>query len=88
MMDLHKEFSELVNTLKMERDDIALQLHLASMDVKEEFNTLDEKWELVTQKAAEAADSAVDVSEEAIVKAKIVGEELKAAFEKIKTRLS
>ena len=87
-MDLQKEFSDLVDTLKMERDIIALQLHLATMDVKEEFETLDEKWEIVAQKAAEVADDAVDVSEDALEKAKIVGEELKEAYHRVRSRLS
>jgi hypothetical protein len=88
MMELQKEFSELVETLKTERDEIGLKLHLASMDVKDEFDTLDEKWEIVAQKAAELADDAAEVSEEAIAKAKVVGEELKAAYNRVRARLS
>ena len=87
-MELQKEFSELVETLKTERDEIKLKLHLASMDVKDEFDTVDEKWDLVAQKAAEVADDAVEVSEEAIAKAKVVGEELKEAYQRIRARLS
>lgn len=87
-MKLQKEFSDLVETLKTERDEISLKLHLASMDVKDEFATLDEKWDLVTQKAAEVADDAVEVSDDAIAKAKIVGEELKDAYNRVRARLS
>lgn len=87
-MELQKEFSELVETLKTERDEIKLKLHLASMEAKEEFDTLDDKWDLVTQKAAEMADDAVDVSEEAIAKAKVVGEELKETYQKLRAKLS
>ena len=87
-MKSQKEFSDLVETLKTERDEISLRLHLASMDVKDEFATLDEKWDLVTQKAAEVADDAVEVSDDAIAKAKIVGEELKDAYNRVRARLS
>lgn len=87
-MELQKEFSELVETLKTERDEIKLKLHLASMEAKEEFETLDDKWDLVTQKAAEMADDAVDVSEEAIAKAKQVGEELKETYQRLRAKLS
>ena len=58
-MDLKKEFSDLVETLKTERDEIQVKLHLASMDVKDEFDTLDEKWELVTQKASDIRASSL-----------------------------
>lgn len=87
-MELQKEFSELVETLKTERDELMVKLHLASMDVKDEFNTLDEKWDVISEKAAEVADDAVEVSEEAIAKAKVVGEELKEAYNRVRARLS
>jgi hypothetical protein len=88
MMDIQKEFSELLETLKTERDEISLKLHLASMDVKDEFESLDDKWDLVTQKAADIADDAVEVSEDAVAKAKIVGEELKETYKRIRAKLS
>lgn len=87
-MDIQKEFSELVENLKTERDEIKLKLHLASMDLKEEFGTLDEKWDLVTQKAAEIADDAVDVSDEGIAKAKELGQDLKETYQRFMAKLS
>lgn len=87
-MELQKEFDELVETLKAERDELKLKLHLASLDAKDEFDSLDEKWDLVTQKAADIADDAVEVSEEAIAKAKVVGEELKETFMRLRAKLS
>lgn len=88
MMEFKKEYSDLVETLKAERDEIQLKLHLASMEAKDEFQTLDEKWELVAQKAAELADDAVDVSEEAIAKAKVIGDELKETYQRLRAKLS
>ncbi len=87
-MDIQKEFSELIETLKTERDEISLKLHLASMDAKDEFDSLDAKWDLVTQKAADITDDAVEVSEDAVEKAKIVGEELKEAYQRIRAKLA
>jgi hypothetical protein len=87
-MDIKKEFSELVESLKTERDEIQLKLHLASMEAKEEFATLDDKWDLVTQKAAEMADDAAEMSEDALDKAKQVGEELKETYQKLRAKLS
>ncbi len=87
-MELQKELSDLVETLKTERDELMVKLHLASMDIKDEFNDLDEKWDLISEKASEAANDAVEVSEDAIAKAKVVGEELKEAYQRIRARLS
>jgi hypothetical protein len=86
-MDIKQEFSELVDSLKTERDEILLQLHLASMDAKDEFETLDEKWDLVAQKVAEMADDAEDISEEGIAKAKELGLELKDLYHRFQAKL-
>lgn len=88
MMELQKEFSDLVETLKTERDELMVKLHLASMDVRDEFSELDEKWDAVSDKASEIASDAVEVSEEAVARAKVVGEELKEAYKRIRARLS
>jgi len=86
-MDLQKEFEALVGTLKTERDEIKLKLHLASMNVKDEFEDLEKKWDDVSQKAIDIADDSKETSEEFIGKVKIVGEELKETYLRIKSRL-
>ena len=88
MMDLQKEFEDLVENLKTERDEIKLKLHLASMDVKDEFENVEKKWDEVSQKAVDIADDSKETSEEFIGKVKIIGEELKGTYERISSRLS
>ena len=44
-MDMKKEFSNLMERLKTERDELKLKAHLASMEAKEEFAGAEEKWE-------------------------------------------
>ena len=87
-MVMREEFDKLVAKLKTERDEIALKMHLASMDAKEEFEEAEKKWGQVKTKASEIADDAVETSEEYIAKAKIVGEELKETYHRIAKRLS
>ncbi|NOQ37011.1 MAG: hypothetical protein GQ569_14160 [Methylococcaceae bacterium] len=87
-MDLQKELEILVNNLKTERDEIKLKLHLASMDIKDEFENVEKKWDEVSQKAVDIADDSKETSEEFIGKVKIVGEELKGTYERISSRLS
>lgn len=85
---MREEFDKLVERLKTERDEINLKIHLASMDAREEFAEAEKKWGQMKIKAAEIADDAVETSEEYIVKAKIVGEELKETYHRIAKRLS
>ena len=86
-MDMKKEFSNLMERLKTERDELKLKAHLASMEAKEELAGAEEKWEQLKLKVAEIGDDAVDTSEEYIAKAKIVGDELKEAYKRIAAKL-
>jgi len=87
-MEIREEFDKLVEKLKIERDQLNLKVHLASMEAREEFAEAEKKWTKVKEKATEIADEAVDTSEEYVAKAKIVGEELKETYKRIATRLS
>jgi hypothetical protein len=82
------EFDNLLEKLKVERDELKLKLHLASMEAKEEFEEADKHWDTLKNKAAEIADDSKETSEEFIAKAKIVGEELKEAYSRIAKRLA
>ena len=42
---MSKEFDDLMDELKKARDEIQLQIHLASMDLKDEWTVLDGKWQ-------------------------------------------
>ncbi len=87
-MTIKQDFENLLDKLQSERDEIKLKLHLASMEAKEEFDEAEKQWGHLKNKAAEIADDSVETSEEFINKAKIVGEELKKAYNRIATRLS
>ena len=87
-MSIKHDFEKLLDKLQSERDEIKLKLHLASMEAKEEFDEAEKQWGQLKIKAAEIADDSVETSEEFIDKAKIVGEELKKAYNRISKRLS
>lgn len=87
-MSLKNEFDSLLGNLASAREELQLKLHLASMDAKEEFDEAEKQWQQVKNKAAEIADESIETSEEYIDKAKIVGEELKDAYQRIAKRLS
>jgi len=87
-MTMKIEFDNLLEKLKVERDELKLKLHLASMEAKEEFEEADKHWVTLKNKAAEIADDSKETSEEFIAKAKIVGEELKEAYSRISKRLA
>jgi hypothetical protein len=87
-MAIKEEFDNLLDKLKAERDEISLKLHLASLEIKQEFEEAEPKWNLLKNKGAEIVDESVEASEEVIAKAKIVGEELKETYQRIAKRLT
>jgi hypothetical protein len=62
-MGMKEEFEKLVEKLKIERDEIKLKVHLASMDAKEEFEAAEKKWDQVKAKASEIAGDAMETSD-------------------------
>ena len=87
-MSIKIEFENLVEQLKAEREEIALKIHLASMEAKEEFEYAEKIWDKLINKATVLADESKETSDELISKAKIVGEELKETYVRISKRLS
>jgi hypothetical protein len=87
-MSIKIEFDNLIEELKSERDEIALKIHLASMEAKEEFEGAEKNWDKLRNKAIELADESIETSEELIAKAKIVGEELKETYVRISKRIA
>ena len=87
-MTIKQEFEHLLQALQTERDEINLKLHLASMEARQEFEEAEKDWDRLRSKASAIADESVDTSEEFIAKAKIVGEELKEAYNRIGKRLA
>lgn len=87
-MSLKNEFESLLGNLESVREELRLKLHLASMEAKDEFEEAEKQWQLIKNKASEIADDSVETSDEYIAKAKIVGEELKEAYQRVAKRLS
>jgi len=87
-MSVKEEFENLMEKLKVERDELNVQMHLASMEAKEEFQKAEKKWSHIKTEAADIADETKETSEEFIAKTKIVGEELKETYHRITKRLS
>ena len=75
---------ELFKDLKTERGNIKVQLHLLSMDAKEEWDELEKKYEKFKIKASTVADVTVDSAGEVAEAIKLVGEELSEGYKRIR----
>jgi len=76
------EISELVERLKRQRDELGLQIHLGTMEAKQEWKGLEAKWDEFAAKA-DLEESAEGVGGAL----KVLGNELKQGYERIKKAL-
>ena len=80
-----KDRSEkLLKELKKERDELKVQLHLLSMDAKEEWNELENKYEKFKAKASVVADVTGDSAGDVVEALKLVGDELREGYDRIR----
>ena len=86
-MNVKKEFDEITDFLKQQRGEIELQLHLASMDAKEEWQKAEKKWDSFVDSLAMITEETEETSAEIIHATKVIGDELKETYRRISDRL-
>ena len=84
------DFDDMIEELKQKRDELRLQIHLASKEVKDEWDDLEEKMEDFSGKAKQFAnDAELKKTGEGIGDAlSQLGSELKRGYDRIKEALS
>lgn len=75
---------EVVEDLKQMRDELEVQMHLASADARDEFAELEKKWEQLRSRAAVLGDAAEEAAGGVGDALGIVADELKKGYQKIK----
>ena len=75
---------KMFKELQTERGNIKVQLHLLNMDAKEEWNELEIKYEKFKTKASTIADVTADSAGEVAEAIKLVGEELREGYKRIR----
>ena len=83
------DIDDLIEDLKKTRDEIRVQMHLASMEVQEEWQELEKKMEDFSGKAQRFADDAKlkETGSELGGALAQVGRELKTGFDRIRDAL-
>ena len=87
-MDIKKEFDEIADVLKQQRDEIEVKIHLASMDAKEEWQKAEKKWNTFVDTLGVITDETKESSSEIIHATKIIGDELKETYKRISDRIA
>lgn len=86
-MSIKDELKKLSDSIRQNRDEIRVQLHLARADVKDEWDDLDAEWKRFLNKVEAVSRDAQDVSDEARETTRKLGHDLKEGYERIRDRL-
>ena len=84
MSETKSTLERLVKSLKQERDELKLKMHLASMDAKNEYERLSRKYDEMSEQI-DPVKGAVEESAEGVFAALgLVADELKVGFQRVR----
>ena len=83
------DIDDIIEELKQKRDELRVQMHLASKELQEEWDELEEKLQELSGKAKRFADDAgLEQTGEGLGEAlKKLGQEIKLGYERIRDAL-
>ena len=88
MSEQKNELNDVISKLKQERDELKLQMHLASMDAKDEYERISGKVDDLTDQY-EPIKGAVEESASNIFTAfGMVADELKVGFQRVRKAIT
>ncbi len=83
MNDTRKRIDDMVNEIRCERDELQVKLHLARLELGDEWNKLEEKLVKLEEKAKELGSVTAESSQNIGAAAKLLGEEIRDGFKEI-----
>lgn len=87
MSDTKDKIEKIISTLKQQRDELGLQIHLGAAEAKEEFDEAIQKLNEMNRDFEPVKDAAEESAENVFESLKLVGDEVKASFNRIKKSL-
>lgn len=86
-MPLQEKIKETIEKLKQERDELRLQIHLGTAEVKDEWERLEKRWHEIEQKMAAVANATAESSKEVAAALSLVADEISRGYQRIKKQL-
>ncbi len=83
-MGMRDELNLFLDGLKQQRDEIKLQAHLASAELKRELEKLEDQFGALEQKVAQVNREAGKTADNVAAAAKLAGEEIAKGYERIR----
>lgn len=84
MADLRSLLKDRINQLKQQRDEIALKIHLGKEDAKDEWDKVKARLDKLNDDFEPVKDAVGESAENVMESMKLVAEELKESFSRIR----
>ncbi len=87
MCDERSRIAELISSLKQQRDELALQIHLGSTEAKKEWDKLTAKLEQLSKDYEPVNQAVKESAGDVLASLKLVADEVKNGFDRIRKAL-
>lgn len=84
MSNLKNELAEIISSLKQERDELQLKMHLAAVEAKDEYNRLSAKVDELTGQYDPVREAVEDTADNVFAALKLAAEEMKDGFQRVR----
>ena len=78
---------DVITSLKQQRDELALKMHLAEAEAKQDFESATDKLDQLTQEFDPLKDAVVESTETVTESLKLVADEVLSSFDRIRRAL-
>lgn len=78
---------ELITTLRQQRDELRVRMHLAKADVRDEWNEVQRRLDKLADDFEPLKSAVGDSADDVVTGLKNVGEEIKQTFDRIRRSL-
>lgn len=78
-----EDIDDMVKDLKEEAEELRVKLHLAKMEVGDEWKKVETKLDRLEAKASEIGEATAEASEDVWAATKLLGEEIRDGFKSI-----
>ncbi|NNC98919.1 MAG: hypothetical protein HKN85_01930 [Gammaproteobacteria bacterium] len=82
--NVERKYKEILESLKSQRDELKLKLHLANMEVLEEWKVVEDKWESLIARGAQLEKEVGGAAHELGDTAGKIGQEIKNSYKRIR----
>ena len=88
MSEQKSSLDKLVSELKQQRDELKLQMHLASMEARDEYDRLSGKFDELSDYYEPVSKAVEDTAENMLSALSLAAGELKVGFQRVRKALS